>query len=71
MIPQHNHNGIDTERLRPNSIIGLFQTTDTVPTDTPASFMEQIKIYVNGATVLLYVYDTTNNTWQRFNYYTP
>lgn len=67
----HKHNGIDNPRLEPTSIIGLYETVSSIPTNTPSNFLDQVKIYVNGSTILLYVYDTTNNTWRRFNYYTP
>lgn len=71
MVDVHKHNGIDTPRLDPRSVIGFFETVDAVPTLIPRSFLDQIKIYSKiGEDTLLYVYDTTNGVWEAFNFYT-
>lgn len=69
MVEVHKHNGIDTPRLDARSVIGFFETVDTEPTLIPRSFLDQIKIYSNLGTVYLYVYDTANGVWEKFNFY--
>lgn len=76
-VTYHIHNGIDAPKIKGKDIkdidggfTGLFfQTVAEIPTYTPTSFYDQVCIYVSGGTVLLYVYDVANATWQRFNYY--
>lgn len=43
---------------------GKIDTTDTVPTYVPKKIQEQVILYISGATLRLYVYDFTNNTWR-------
>lgn len=51
-----------TQRLE--NIWGGLSTTSSVPTHVPKTLQEQLVIYVNGATLRLYVYDIINNTWR-------
>lgn len=44
-------------------IIGLFETVSVVPTNIPTAPYEQIKVYVNGATLRLYWYDSVAHLW--------
>lgn len=44
-------------------VIGLFETVSVAPTLQPTSPYEQVKIYVNGATLRLYWYDATGQVW--------
>lgn len=50
-----------------SELFGLFKTVTVVPTATPIpvprNYLDQIQIYTNGATLRLYWYDVTNNTW--------
>lgn len=71
MADFHEHNGVDTPRIEPTNVRGFFETVSSTPTKIPISFLDQIKIYVSGGDVYLYVYDFTSATWQKFNYYTP
>jgi hypothetical protein len=50
-------------RNKLENIWGMFSVVDTVPTLEPTNFQNQIKIYINGATHRLYVYETSTNTW--------
>ncbi len=45
-------------------IWGRVKTTDTIPAYTPKNVSQQLIIYVSGATIRLYIYDVTNNTWR-------
>lgn len=45
-------------------IFGMFETVSAVPTGQPNKAIDQIKIYVSGATLRLYIYDINNNTWR-------
>jgi hypothetical protein len=57
-------NNLMEKRINFNTdIIGLFETVSAVPTGIPASPYQQIKIYVNGATLRLYWYDGNANVW--------
>lgn len=58
----HQHNGANV-RVNLYDIFGLFQTVSAVPTAVPKSIYDQIKIYINGSTKKLYVYDYTGNAW--------
>jgi len=42
----------------------LIPTVSSAPTYTPSKFSEQFRIYTNGATLRLYIYDTTNAAWR-------
>lgn len=44
-------------------IIGLYETVSVAPTGVPTSPYEQIKIYVNGATLRFYWYDSVAHVW--------
>lgn len=43
---------------------GLFETVDTAPTAVPKTFYQSIKLYANGATYRLYIYDSLNQAWR-------
>lgn len=82
-VERHEHTGLDSPKIHLKNIYKneselkflfsgiFFETISDVPTDTPTNLLDQVKIYISGGTILLYVYDTTNSTWRRFNYYTP
>ena len=62
-IQTHKH-GQNATRINLNTdIIGLFETVSAAPTIIPTSPYEQIKIYVNGATLRLYWYDSVAHAW--------
>lgn len=61
-IREHLHGG-NAQSINLRSIFGLFETVSTVPTISPQTPFEQIKIYVNGATYRLYWYDGNANVW--------
>lgn len=46
------------------NIINFIQVVSTAPTATPRNFWEQIKLYINGSTYRLYIYDNTTNNWR-------
>lgn len=54
-------NEVPLNRLQ--NVWGMFTVTNTVPISEPTNFQNQVKIYINGATHRLYVYETTTNTW--------
>ncbi len=63
-IHQHIHDGGDAKRINLNTdILGIFDTVSVIPTATPSSFYEQIKIYTNGTTYRFYWFDVKNNIW--------
>jgi len=45
-------------------VIGMFQTSSSIPSGKPFNWFNQIVIYSNGSTYRLYWYDTTNNVWR-------
>lgn len=81
----HGHTGLDAPKIDAYNLkveargankmlqgaTDYFKTVSSVPNTAPTTFLDQIKIYVNGATIELYVYDFTNSTWRKFNYTTP
>lgn len=44
-------------------VFGLFQTISAVPTDTPKTWFDQIRIYKNSTTLRLYWYDPVEGAW--------
>lgn len=50
-----------------DEIQGLIPTVTTVPTNTPVKLSEQIVIVVSGGETSLYVYDTENKVWKKFD----
>ena len=46
------------------NITGFIQVVSAVPSGSPKYFYDQIKIYINGGTYRLYVYDNVNNSWR-------
>lgn len=46
------------------NIINFIQVVSAAPTATPRNFWEQVKLYINGSTYRLYIYDNTNNAWR-------
>lgn len=55
---RHSHDGADAPRIDMQNLVGLFQSTNAVPSDIPKTFYDQIKIYSNGGTRRLYIYVT-------------
>ena len=45
------------------SIESMYEVVDAIPVHTPVRVYDQIKIYVNGATKRLYLYDYKNRAW--------
>ncbi len=60
---EHAHNGFLGGQIYLRSLFGLFETVSTVPTTTPRTTFDQIKIYVNGATYRFYWYDAVAGVW--------
>lgn len=51
-------------QIRFEDIFGQYETITSVPTDIPKNAKSQIRVYVNGSDIRLYVYDISNNTWR-------
>lgn len=55
---------LEEKRVNLNTdVFGLFETVSAAPTGVPRDLYDQIKIYVNGGTYRLYVYDVTGRAW--------
>lgn len=64
LIATHTHDGLGSTRINLNTdILGLFETVSAAPAGTPRDLYDQVKIYVNGATLRLYWYDATGHVW--------
>ena len=63
-IREHFHNGVDSNLLKLENILGFIRTMSAVPSHKPRNLFEQFIIYVSGATLRFYMYDTTNLTWR-------
>jgi len=63
-VKKHTHDGTNSEKLHIRDFTGFIATVDAVPTHEPKGFYDQFKMYVNGATLRLYMYDYTNGTWR-------
>lgn len=46
------------------NITGFVQVVSTTPAGFPKNMFDQVKIYINGGTLRLYVYDYANNAWR-------
>lgn len=42
---------------------GLFKTVSTAPTGVPRKMIDQVVVYVNGATLRLYWFDAKAGVW--------
>jgi hypothetical protein len=60
---EHAHNGFLGGQIYFRHLFGLFETVSVAPTTIPKTTYDQIKIYVNGATLRLYWYDSVANLW--------
>jgi len=65
-VPEHRHDDNDLSRVKLVELGGFIETVSAVPTNIPRNFYDQIKLYVNGVTIRLYVYDVVNTTWRSF-----
>lgn len=64
-IRDHSHNGSSAQRIQLDiDIGGLFATVSVIPTATPMTVYDQIKIYENGGTHRLYWYDSVAQLWR-------
>lgn len=61
---EHYHNGVVGRQLYLKDMFGLFETVSSVPTTTPKTTYDQIKIYSNGVTYRLYWYDSVAGAWR-------
>lgn len=59
----HAHNGFLGGQIYIRSIFGSFETVSVAPTTIPRTTCDQFKIYVNGATLRFYMYDTVAGLW--------
>lgn len=62
-VRKHTHNGSDSLPIDLANIVSMFPTLDTAPTFTPTRLVDQVRIYKNGATKRLYIYDAENGEW--------
>lgn len=62
-IKEHSHEGYTSKRILLTDVFGLFETVSVVPTQVPQTIFDQVKVYVSGATLRLYWYDTTAGVW--------
>lgn len=62
-IRDHSHTGLMATRVNLDEIEGLYETVSVAPTIVPKSIYDQVKIYVNGATLRFYWYDGNGNAW--------
>jgi len=46
------------------NITSFVEVVSIVPAGFPKTFFDQMKIYINGGTYRLYVYDYANNAWR-------
>lgn len=56
--------GKDADPVDIAQIVGFFEVVSTVPTGVPSRLVDQIKIYKNGGTIRLYIYDYKNHAWR-------
>ena len=61
---EHTHNGFYGGLIPLSSLVDFIPTVSAAPTHTPKSFLEQFRIYSNGATYRFYWYDITNKAWR-------
>lgn len=64
----HNHDGANSVRIDMRNLVGLIETTTSVPTGTPRNFSEQFKIYMDDldapSIVRLYFFSDKNGKWR-------
>ena len=63
IIKTHNHDNNNSVKISFKNIIELIEVVSAAPTTAPTTPYGQIKLYINGATKRLYVYDYTNGAW--------
>lgn len=64
LLPKIEEMDSDVEQQKlAKDLFGMFEVVSAVPTGVPINYLEQIKIYTNGATFRLYWYDQVANTW--------
>lgn len=61
-IPNHNHDGSNSNFLPLANIRGYFPQVTSIPTDPPGMFGQSIAL--NTTTGTLYYFDTTNSVWR-------
>ena len=62
-VPDHSHDGRGISKVQLRELSGFIEVVAVIPTHIPRSFWDQVKLYVNGATKTLYVYDYKGNQW--------
>lgn len=64
-IFSHYHNGSAAQRIQLDTDIGgLFEVVSSVPSGTPLSVYDQLKIYESAGTHRLYWYDQVTHAWR-------
>jgi hypothetical protein len=66
-ISVHEHTGRDMPNIHLRNLFGMISVMDAVPTYIPKRLIDQIVLYVNGATKRLYIYDYVNEAWLYVN----
>jgi hypothetical protein len=52
---------------RASEVFGMFECVTTYPTKPPTNWFEQIKVFKDGATFQIIIYDTITGDWKGIN----
>jgi len=58
-----NQEEIKTFYKQLGGVTQFLLATDTAPTEAPTNPLDKFRLYVNGGTKRLYVFDTLNASW--------
>ena len=62
----HRHTGTEQPKISFKNLDGLIEVVSAVPTSTPNSVYNQIKLFVSGTDGTICIYDYTEKEWKEF-----
>lgn len=67
-VRRHTHDGANSKQININDLVGIIKTVSVAPSvgtnvPLPSTFADQFRVYKNGSTKRLYVFDTVNKIW--------
>ncbi len=68
-VRKHNHDGANSEQINFSSLAGIVPTVSVIPSVStnsirPKTVSDQLRIYISGPTMRLYIYDALNDAWR-------
>lgn len=63
-LARHIHDGANSRRIQVQFLLGSIPRVSAAPTYSPKTFLDHFRLYSNGGTYRLYIYDAPSQAWR-------